>query len=199
MFFLRRKFWFTVLKIAALVYFAAMGLAQIPELRYDLGPRTPVEIDSPADLAPGRFRRGTFVAVNGAPDFDRAFVYHTHGLAHTYFLVHPYDTRLVVRTYDRVTEEWGRMDRLVGRLKPVRRQPFAHRMLAAYREKYGVSIPVDGYTLALYDVPALSGWQVAAVIFSIAMTTGLFWLFFLRGRHLARRVLSAHFTPSRPA
>lgn len=180
MFFAKKRFWVLFFKVAALVYFALTGLAQIPELRYDLSGNEPVEIVSPHDLAPGRFTRSTFVAVRGTPDFQRALVYHTHGLAHTFFLVEGYDNRLVVRTYDEVTEEWKDLDRLVGRLRPVEEQPFAHRMAEAYHEQFDIVIPPDAYALALYDVPKLSGWQVGALCFSALVWATLFWLFFLR-------------------
>ena len=40
----------TFLKIACLLIVAFLALMQVPELIYDFGSRTPVEIDGPADL-----------------------------------------------------------------------------------------------------------------------------------------------------
>ncbi|MEW6490411.1 MAG: hypothetical protein AB1578_21185, partial [Thermodesulfobacteriota bacterium] len=67
MFLLRARFWLGLAKAAFLAFVALFALLQIPELRYDLGPRTPAEVSGPADLAPGRFPTAAFVAVRGVP------------------------------------------------------------------------------------------------------------------------------------
>jgi hypothetical protein len=180
MFLLRARFWLGVAKALFLAFVALLALVQLPELRYDLGPRTPVELSEPADLAPGRFPTATFVAVRGTPDFEHAFVYRRYGLDHTYFQLEGYGTRLVVRTYEKVTDEWHELDRFLGRLQPFVRQPFSYHVRDILRDRMGVEIPRDAYFLALDDVPRPSGWQVGAVVFSALLWCLLLYLFFLR-------------------
>jgi hypothetical protein len=169
---LRGRFWLTLLKLAALAFVALMVLIQIPELRYDFGPKTPVEITGEQELAPGRFQSPTFVSIGGEADFDHAFVYRRYGLQYTYFLIRPYGIRLVARTYERVDDDWKNITRFLGKLRPFRRQPFSYRIRDIYRERFDIRIPEGAYFLALYDVPKPSGWQIGAVIFS-----GLLWIF----------------------
>jgi hypothetical protein len=118
MFLLSKRFWLTVLKIFGLTFVGGMIWVQIPELRYDLGPKTPVQITRPEDLSMVRFPRATFVSIRGKPNFERAFVYRRYGLSYTYFHVDPYGMRLVVRTYGKVTDEWRKLNRFLGRLRP---------------------------------------------------------------------------------
>jgi len=183
----------TVLKVLVLGAVAGLVLAQIPELRYDLGPKTPMAISSPRDLTPALHSRVTFAAVRGRAGFDKAFVYKTHGLAGTYFLVEPYGRRLVVRTFERVVDEtggvpdeWRRVERFVGKLRRFGRMPFSRSVRGGFRQQYNVEIPRDAFFLALDDVPRLSGWQVTAVIVATIMWVGLFYLFFLYPRRARR-------------
>jgi hypothetical protein len=180
MFLLRARFWLGLAKAAFLAFVALFALLQIPELRYDLGPRTPAEVSGPADLAPRRFPTAAFVAVRGVPTFEHAFVYRRYGLDHTYFQLEAYGTRLVVRTYEKVTDEWHDLDRFLGRLQPFARQPFSYHVRDILRDRMGVEIPPDAYFLALDDVPRPSGWQVGGVIFSALLWGLLLYLFFLR-------------------
>ena len=166
LFLLRKNFWLTALKILALAFVAAMLIIQIPELRYDFGPKQPVEIDGEAGLPPGSFDRATFVSLPGVPDFDRAFIYRRYGLEYTYFLIQPYGIRLVARTYEKVDDDWKTITQFVGKIRPFARQPFSYRIRDIYRERFDVEIPRDAYFLALYDVPQPSGWQIGAVIFA---------------------------------
>jgi len=177
-FLLRKNFWLTVLKVLALAFVAFMLIVQIPELRYDFGPRQPVDIGGDGELAPGRFARATFVSLQGTPDFDRAFIYRRYGLEYTYFLIQPYGVRLVARTYEKVDDDWKTITQFVGKIRPFARQPFSYRIRDIYRERFDVEIPRDAYFLALYDVPQPSGWQIGAVIFAAILWGVMFYMFF---------------------
>lgn len=187
MFLMGKGFWLTALKIVGLVFVGGMIWVQIPELRYDLGRRRPVEITSPGGLSTERFGHATFVSIRGKPNFDRAFVYRRYGLSYTYFNLDPYGAGLVVRTYDRVTDEWKNLNRFLGRLRPFARQPFSYRIRQIYREKFQVEIPGDAFFLALDDVPRASGWQFGAMTFAGVLWVAMFYLFFLYRRE-GRRV-----------
>lgn len=181
----------TFLKIFLLLLVAFMAWMQIPELFYDLGSKKPVEITSLADLAGSQIRGTVFASVKGTPDFTNAFVYQRYGLDHHYFTVDPYGMKMVVRTYDEITDEWRQIGRFVGRLRPFEKQPFSHYIAAIYREKFGVTVPEDAWFLALDDVPRPSGWQIGGLVLSAIIWLILFWAFFLRGKKG-----SAHGTPS---
>jgi len=178
----RKAFWLGFLKVFLLAFVAVMALTQIPELRYDLGPREPVAVEDPADLRLERFPRPTFASVRGTPDFSHAFVYRRYGLDHTYFTVAPYGARLVVRTYDQVTDEWKELRRFLGRLRPFGQQPFSYRIREIYRERAGIEIPEDAFFLALDDVPQASGWQLGAFVLAAVLWLGMLYGFFLRRR-----------------
>lgn len=179
---LRKGFWLTALKIMGLVFVAGMIWVQIPELRYDLNTRRPVEITGPEALSVERFGHATFVSIRGRPNFERAFVYRRYGLSYTYFNVDPYGMGLVVRTYDKVTDEWKNLNRFLGRLVPFARQPFSYRIRQIYHEKFQVQIPEDAFFLALDDVPRASGWQFGAIAFAGVLWVTMFYLFFLYRR-----------------
>ena len=170
----------SVLKAAALLFAAGLALLQIPELTYDLGPKTPVEIAGPDALRAQHVRGSTFVSVAGEIDLGRAFVHQTHGLAWTYFLVKPYGPALVVRTWEPVKDDeaWRRVGRFVGRLQPLARMPFSRSVRAIYRERFGVDLPADAYFLARDDVPALSGWQVGALVFAVLLEGAMIYFFY---------------------
>jgi hypothetical protein len=171
----------TLLKVFVLAFVGVLGLFQIPELRYDFGPRQPMEVANFEELAAGTFPRSTFVSIHGTPDFEHAFTYRRYGLPFTYFNVEPYGLRLVVRSYDKVTDEWKQLNRFLGRLRPFERQPFSYRIRQIYREKMKVEIPADAFFLALDDVPRPSGWQLGAVGFSAVLWLLMLYLFFVRG------------------
>ena len=181
----------TFLKVFLLLLVAFMAWMQIPELFYDLGSKKPVEITSLADLTGSQIRGTVFASVKGTPDFTNAFVYQRYGLDHHYFTVEPYGMKMVVRTYDEITDEWRQIGRFVGRLRPFEKQPFSHYIAAIYREKFGVTVPEDAWFLALDDVPRPSGWQIGGLVLSAIIWLILFWAFFLRGKKG-----SAHGTPS---
>ncbi len=180
MFLKNKNFWLLLLKLSALLFVGAMILVQIPELRYDLGPGEPVPVAGPDELSLGRFPRATFVSVAGKADFERAFVYRRYGLSYTFFNLHPYGLRLVVRTYDPVTEQWRDLERFLGKLRPFRRQPFHYHIRDIYRDRFKAEIPEDAFFLALYDVPGLNGWQVGAVAFASLLWLGMAYAFFGR-------------------
>lgn len=180
----------TVLKIFLLLIVAFMGWMQIPELSYDLGSKTPVEITDQADLTRSRLQGTVFASVKGTPDFTNAFVYRRYGLDHHYFTVEPYGMRMVVRTYDEITEDWNEISRFIGRLRPFDEQPFSRYIAAIYLDRFGVEVPGDAWFLALDDVPKPSGWQIGGLFVAAAIWMILFWLFFLNGKRIFKRPLS---------
>ncbi len=175
---LRRGFWLTILKLAALAFIGAMGLVLIPELRYDLGPKTPIVIPSLEQLEKLGQAGPTFVAVEGRGDFEKAIIHKTYGVAFAYFLVKPYGRRLVVRTHERIEEEdWKRLDRFVGKLKTFRQMPFRRTIRAGFRDEFDVEIPSGAFFLARDDAPHVSGWQIFALIFVAVLWSVLFYIF----------------------
>jgi len=171
----------TFLKILLLLIVAFMAWMQVPELAYDFGSKTPLEINDPQQLAELKVTGATFASVKGTPDFTNAFVYQRYGLDHHYFTVDPYGMKMVVRTYDEITDEWRQIGRFVGRLRPFDDQPFSRYIAAIYLEKFGVTVPGDAWFLALDDVPKPSGWQIGGLFFSAVIWLVMFWLFFLGG------------------
>ncbi len=174
-----KKLLLFVLKVFVLMFVATLAVKQIPELRYDFGPKKPVEILRLQDLTPDGFVSSVFVSIHGIPDFQYAFSYRRYGLTFTYFTLEPYGLHVVVRTHDRVTDEWNDLNRFLGRLRPFEKQPFSYRIQEILREKMNVEIPEDSYFLALDDVPKPSGWQIGALAFSGVLWVVLFYLFFL--------------------
>lgn len=199
MFLLRKHFWLTLLKLLALAFVAWMITMQIPELQYDFGPKEPVLISRPDELTRQRFPSSRFVAITGKPNFDKAFVYQRYGLSYTYFNIAPYGPRLVVRTYDKVTDEWKKLRRFVGRLRPFNRQPFSYHIRDIYRDKQGVTIPEGAFFLALYDVPRLNGWQIGAVIFASILWFVMLYAFFFFKWKEARPEPAEPASPGAPA
>lgn len=167
-----------LLKIAALAFVGLLIVVQIPEIQYDFGPDEPLTIASPEALDALEIGRPTFVAITAAPDFSKAFIYQRYGLNYTYFMLEPYGLRVVVRTYDTVTDEWNDLTRFVGKLRPFREQPFSRSIAAIYRERYPITIPEGAYFLALGDVPKPSGWQVGAVTFASLLWLAMCYFFF---------------------
>ncbi|MBD3291916.1 MAG: hypothetical protein GF393_03265 [Armatimonadia bacterium] len=182
----------TVLKVLALLIVIRLALLQIPELAYDLGPKTPIEIDSPDDLAPERFTGSTFVAVTGTPDLTRLVRHGRHGILFHYFNLKPFGMRLVVRSYERPTEEWDTLTRFVGRLKPFAKQPFDGTLRERYRTEFNAEVPEQAYVLYLYDVPRVSGWQVGALIYAVLLLAGLIYIFFIRKKRRRPRATGRH-------
>ncbi len=152
---------------------------QVPELIYDLGPKTPVTVSGSEELSHERFSRTTFVSIDGKPNFEQAFVYRRYGLAYTYFNIDPYGLRLVVRTYEKVSDDWKQLNRFLGKLRPFNHQPFYYKIRNIYDEKFEVEIPDDAFFMGLDDVPKLSGWQLGAVIFAGVLWVTMFYFFFI--------------------
>ncbi len=177
----------TFLKVLLLAIVGLMAWIQVPELVYDLGASTPVEVKGPEDLDVRSLGNTAFAVIRGTPDFRNAFVYKRYGLDHHYFTVKPYGMRLVVRTYDEITDEWQQLNSFVGRLRPFNRQPFSRYIAAIYLERFGITVPDDAWFLALDDVPKPSGWQAGGLVLAVVIWIALFWLFFLRGRNLRMR------------
>lgn len=188
LFLLRKGFWLSLLKIFLLVFVAIMIVVQIPELRYDLGTKQPVNIENLEQLDPQRLAHTVFASLAGSPNFERAFIYQRYGLPHTFFVVEPYNMRLVVRTYEKVEEEWKDMRRFVGRLRPFDSQPFSYAIRKIFEEQFQEQVPENAYFLSLYDVPSLNGWQIWAVSFaSILWGVMFFFFFFFRRTRLFQR------------
>jgi hypothetical protein len=178
LFFLRGRFWLFVLKIFGLAFVSGMILVQIPEMRYGLSSKNPVEIAAPHELSFERFPSATFVSIKGKADFEKAFVYRRYGLSYTYFNIEPYGMLLVVRTHLTVNEEWRDLERFLGKLRPFRYQPFHYRIRDIYMDMFDTPVPREAFFLALDDVPRLNGWQVGAVIFASLLWAVMFYMFF---------------------
>ncbi len=178
LFLLRARFWSGILKVLALLFVGSMILVQVPELLYDLGPKTPVSISGPDELSSSKFTRATFVSIKGTPDFEKAFVYKRYGLSYTYFNIKPYGMRIVVRTYLPVTDDWKKLNRFLGKLRPFKHQPFHYRIRDIYREKFDIPVEKNAFFLALDDVPHLSGWQAGAFIFATLLWIVIFYMFY---------------------
>jgi len=183
------------LKLFLLAVVTMMVRLQIPELRYDFGSREPVEVSSPNDLSMERFAQPTFVAVAGKPDLTKAAVYATHGVPFTYFLLHGYGTKLVVRAPEKVDKEWAEIGIHLGRLRPYHRMPFSRSVRAGFQQIFDVSIPDDAFFLARDDTPRPSGWTIGAEIFAIVLWCLLAYFFFIHAR--VARALSLN-TRERP-
>ena len=170
---------------------SAMILFQIPELRYDFGTKSPVQIESAEEMSVERFNRSTFAAVRGKPDFSTAATFAKYGVNYTYFLLEGYGAKVVVRTPESVSEEWNSIDRHVGRLRPFERMPFSRRVRAGFRQHFDLGIPENALFLARDDVPRPNGWSVGAVVFASVLWLGMFYFFFVRGRGGSGRIEKA--------
>ncbi len=187
-----KKTFTTAGKLLAMLFPMVLALAQIPELRYDFGPQTPVEITSPDQLAFRNIERMKFAAVVGAGDFEHAFVYKRYGISYTYFLVKPYGHKVVVRTYLKVTDDWRQLSKFVGKAQKYRRMPFSRTVLNIFKDKYDINIPADAICLRYDDVPEASGWSVSALIFCVVLWCLMGYVFFIWKRKPAAPVLSTH-------
>lgn len=183
----------TVAKTVSLLFVGWMISLQIPEIFYDLGPKIPIVVSGPEELFPGRFTHPVFAAIKGQGDFEKAFVYKTHGLSYSYFTIKTFGhEKVVVRTSEPVTDQWNEFDRFVGRLRPFRQQPFSYRIKAILKDSFQIDLPDGAYFLALYDKPELNGWQVGAALFASLMWVLMFYMFFIH------RSKTANKEPSRP-
>lgn len=175
-----------IVKLFVMFIVTLMPLVLVPEFRYDMGPKTPVDVKTPDKLSPERYSVSTFATVHGKGDFDKAFVYSRYGVPYTYFLLEGYGPTLVVRTAEKVDDDWKQIDRHVGRLRRYRRMPFSRTVRAVFMDRFDVEIPSNALFLARDDVPRLSAWQVAAAIFATLLWLILAYMFFVRG--LVRRL-----------
>ena len=173
------RFPLLVLKLFLMVIVTAMLMFQVPELRYDLGAKTPIHIESPNDLSAEYLAGSTFAAVHGKADLARAASFSRYGVRYTYFLLDGYGTALVVRTIEGVDEDWEAIDLHVGRLKPYGRMAFRRSVRAGFREHFDIGIPEDALFLGRDDVPELNGWSMGATIFAGTMWCVLAFLFFV--------------------
>jgi len=171
----------TILKLFLLLVATAMIKFQVPELRYDFGPKEPVHVESAEELTIERFPNSTFASVRGKADFTKAASFTRHGVCFTYFLLEGYGARLVVRTAEPVTQEWSEIDFHVGRLRPYRRMPFSRSVRAGFRRHFNLGIPEDALFLARDDVPRPSGWSIVATAFAIILWLVLAYFFFVHG------------------
>lgn len=171
----------------------------IPELRYDFGTKEPVKIESMEDLLAARSHRAVFASVRGRADFTKAVILAKHGVRYTYFLLEEYGPMLVVRTPEKVSEQWADIEFHVGRLRPYKRMPFDRTVSAGFRTSRDIIIPEDAFFLGRDDAPRPSGWPVGAVIFSSVLWCVLFYFFFVHGRIVAvRKRRSRQMAPSQP-
>lgn len=177
----------TFLKILLLLFIAWMIKFQIPELRYDLGSKEPVRIASPNDLSMQGFGRSMFASVRGKGDFTKAATFSKYGVPYTYFLLNEYGSKLIVRTPERISEEWSEIDYHVGRFRTFRRMPFSRSIRAGFSKLFDVEIPGDAFFLARDDVPSPSAWSIGAVSFVSILWCGMAYFFFIHGRITARR------------
>ena len=175
---LLKKISLYALKVLALAFVTGMILIQIPNIRYGLSSKTPVQISTPEELSRERFPVATFVSVAGKPNFEHAFIYKRYGLSYTYFTIDPYGMKIVVRTHETITNEWKQINHFLGKLLPFQRQPFSYRIRQIYRDRFQIELPENGFFLALDAVPGLNGWQIGAVIFGCVLWLVLFYLFF---------------------
>jgi hypothetical protein len=189
----------TLLKVAALLLVAKMIGFQTPELRYDFGPREPVVIDSPEQLSVDRFGGSTFVSVRGRADLDKAAAFAKHGVAFNYFLLKEYGTTLVVRTPEKIDENWADIERHLGRLSPYRRMPFSRSIRAGFESLYGETIPDDALYLARDDVPRPNGWNIGAVVFAGLLWIVMAYFFFLYRPRRSENLTSSHQGQPEPA
>ena len=176
----------TFLKIVILLVVAGMVKFQIPELQYDLGAKEPVRIESPEDLSTGHFGRSTFVSVRGTPDLSKAATFAKHGVRYTYFLLTEYGDKLVVRSTETPSDDWGQVEFHLGRLSPYDRMAFSRSVRAGFAQLFDTTIPADALSLARDDVPRLSGWSIGALIYAGVLWCVLAYFFFIRG-YLRRR------------
>ncbi|MDP6635001.1 MAG: hypothetical protein QGG42_08900 [Phycisphaerae bacterium] len=186
-----------LVKLFVMLIVTVMIMVLIPEFRYDLGPKTPVDVAAPKDLSPQRFATSTFATVHGKGDFKKAFIHSKYGVPYTYFLLEGYGPALVVRTAEKVDDDWEKLDRHVGRLRTYRRMPFSRTVRAVFKDRFKVDIPADALFLARDDVPRLSGWQVAAAIFASTLWLILTYIFFVHG-FVRRRKAKASPAEPRP-
>lgn len=180
-----RRLPLAALKLFLLAVVTMMIRVQIPELRYDFGPREPVEVASVDDLSLERFPLPTVASIHGKPDLTKAAAYATHGVPFSYFLLDGYGTKLVVRTSEKIDPEWANIGIHIGRLRPYHRMPFSRSVRAGFQQLFDVRIPEDAFFLARDDVPRPSGWTLGAVIFASVLWCVLAYFFFIR-RHVGR-------------
>ncbi len=177
----------TVLKVFILLVVIEMIRFQIPELRYDLGTKEPVPIESSGDLSTGGFGRSTFVSVHGTPDLSKAATFTKHGVRYTYFLLAEYGNKLVVRSPETPNEDWVKIEYHLGRLRPYHRMAFSRSVRAGFAELFGVTIPDDAFSLARDDVPRPSGWSIGAVTFAGILWCVLAYFFFIHSSSAGMR------------
>ena len=174
-----KKTFKTIGKLLAMLFPMVLALSQLSELMYDLGPQTPVEITSPDQLAFQNIGRMQFTAVVGEGDFEHAFVYKRYGISYTYFLVKPYGSKVVVRTYLKVTDDWKQLTKFLGKMQEYQRMPFSQTVRSIFKDKYDIDIPADAVCLRYDDAPAVSGWSVAALTFCVVLWCLMGYFFFI--------------------
>lgn len=187
---IKRIFLF-VLKLFLILIVTMMIKFQIPEMRYDFGTRKPLQIETADELSKEHFGNSTFVSVHGKPDFSKAAIFSKHGVTFTYFLLKEYGAMLVVRTSEKVNEDWEKIDTHLGRLRPYHRMPFSRSVRAGFRDNVGVSIPENAFFLGRDDVPKPNGWNIGAVIFAGILWCVLVYFFFIHG-HLPSSSQTKH-------
>jgi hypothetical protein len=181
------RIFLTLLKVFLLLVVTMMIRFQIPELRYDFGTKEPIHIQSADELSMERFPRSTFAKIQGKANFTKAASFAKHGVRYTYFLLDEYGAKLVVRTPEAVSEEWGGIDFHIGRLRPYHRMPFSRSVRAGFRKLFDVGIPEDAFFLARDDAPRPNGWSIFGMSFAGILFCVLTYFFFIHGRIVAAR------------
>ena len=178
----------TAAKLLAMGFPMVLALVQIPELKYDMNGNAPITITSLAELNDESIGLSAFAAVEGKGNFDHAFTYASYGIPYSYFMVEPYGLRLVIRTHLKVTDDWRNLSKFVGRMKPYRRLPFSRTVRKIFKQQYDIDIPADAFFLLHEDVPAISGWSVAALAFCVILWLTMGYFFFLWKRPMQKSV-----------
>jgi len=172
----------TCIKVFLMVVVTAMVMFQIPNLLYDFGPKEPIRIESPEDLSAMNSSQSAFVSVRGKADLTKAASFAMHGVNYNYFLLQEYGPKLVVRTSEKLGEDWAGIEFHMGRLRPYRRMPFSRSVRAGFRKHFDIGIPEDAFFLARDYVPRVRGWTIGAVIFASILWCVLFYFFFIHYR-----------------
>ena len=110
---------------------------QLPDLRYALGPATPVELGDARKLDDQRLADNTFVACSGLPDYRNALLFEPKGDNYRrafYRLLGP-GSRFWVRA-EQTSTRGDLSDRVVGRLRRFAALPYA----AQVREYYATRV-----------------------------------------------------------
>lgn len=80
--------------------------------------------------------------------------------------------------YGPVNDDWKKLNRFIGKLKPYGKMPFSDSVARAFKEQYDIDIKTNAFILLYDDVPEPDGWQIGALVFSSVMFAVLVFVFF---------------------